>query len=522
MRFSASNAGAHMYGLTQMLKSAAASRPGAPSTRFNGRDRTWAQTRERVARLAGGLAGLGVGTGDRVAILALNSDRYTEFLSAVWWLGAVVVPMNVRWTAAENAYLLENSGSALLFVDRAFVELVPAIAAAAPGVRHLIFCDDGAAPDGMGSYEDLVAASAPHPDVEAGGEDLAGLYYTGGTTGFPKGVMISHRALWYNNLVGSKALGIEPDDVILHAAPMFHMADGCLGGAASMVGATHVYVPRFEPEAAMAAIERHGVTQTVMVPTMIAMLLAHPNFAPERLRSLRAVGYGGSPMPRGTLAQAMERLPGIGFTQIYGQTEMAPIVTVLAPGEHVLEGPRAARLASAGRPAPGCEIRIVDEAGGDVVPGAVGEILARSPGAMHGYWRLDEQTAATLRDGWVRTGDGAYRDDDGFIFIVDRMKDMIVTGGENVFTAEVESAISTHPAVAEVAVIGVPDARWGEAVHAIVVPRPGQTLTVTDLTAHCAPLIANYKHPRGLTLRTEPLPLSGAGKVLKRDLRAPF
>ena len=511
-----------MYGLTEMLRSAAASRPRAASTRCNDRDRTWAETRDRVSRLAGALKGLGVGAGERVAILALNSDRYTEFLSAVWWAGAVVVPMNIRWTAAENAYSLENSEAAVLFVDRAFAPMVREIQAAAPGVTQLVFCDDGPPPDGMTAYEALIEGGAPCPDAEAGGEDLAGLYYTGGTTGFPKGVMISHRALWYNNLVTAKILNIEPEHVILHAAPMFHMADSCQGGAASIVGATHAYIPRFDPEAAMAAIETHGVTHTVMVPTMIAMLLRHQGFAPERLKSLRVIGYGGSSIPRGVLAEALEKLPHVGFTQLYGQTEMAPVVTVLPPGYHRLEGERSGKLASAGRPVPGCEVRIVDETGADAAPGEVGEIVARSPGAMHGYWRLEEQTAATLQDGWVRTGDGAYRDEDGFIFIVDRMKDMIVTGGENVFTAEVESAISTHPAVAEVAVIGIPSDRWGEEVHAIVVLRAGQALTIAEIVAHCRPLIANYKHPRSLTVRSETLPLSGAGKVLKRDLRAPF
>ncbi len=511
-----------MYGLTEMLKSAAAGRPGAASTRFRDRRRTWGETQDRVSRLARALGGLGVGRGDRVAILALNSDRYTEFLSAVWWAGAVVVPMNIRWTAVENAYSLENSEAAVLFVDQAFAAMVPAIRAAAPGLTHLVFCDDGATPDAMMSYEDLITQNSPCADAGVGGETLAGLYYTGGTTGFPKGVMISHRALWYNNLVCAKALNTEADDVVLHAAPMFHMADSCLGGAASIVGATHAYIPRFEPEAAMAAIEAEGVTHTVMVPTMIALLLQHPNFAAERLASLRVVGYGGSPIPRGTLAEALTKLPHVSFVQVYGQTEMAPLVSVLSANYHVLEGERSTKLASAGRPAPGCDVRIVDETGGDVVPGQVGEIVARSPGVMHGYWRLDDQTAATLKDGWVHTGDGAYRDEDGFLFIVDRMKDMIVTGGENVFTAEVESAISTHPAVAEVAVIGIPSDQWGEEVHAILVLRAGHSVTAVEIFAHCEPLIANYKRPRSLTFRTESLPLSGAGKILKRDLRAPF
>jgi acyl-CoA synthetase (AMP-forming)/AMP-acid ligase II len=511
-----------MYGLTEMLNSAARSRPGATSTRFRGRTRTWGETRDRVARLAGVLRELGVAPGDRVAILALNSDRYTEFLLAVWWAGAVVVPMNIRWTAAENAYSLENSGARVLFVDQAFAGLTPEIQAASPCLEHVIYCDDGSSPDGMLGYEALLEGHGLSPDAEAGGEDLAGLYYTGGTTGFPKGVMISHRALWYNNMLCAKVLDVEADDVVLHAAPMFHMADSCLGGAASMVGATHTYIPRFDPEAAMSVIETEGVTHTVMVPTMIAMLLQHPSFSTERLRSMRVIGYGGSSISRGVLADALAKLPHVRFVQVYGQTEMAPVVTALPSSYHQVEGDRTTKLASAGRPAPGCEVRIVDEAGLDVVPGQVGEIIARGPGMMHGYWKLPEQTAATMRGGWVHTGDGAYQDPDGFIFIVDRLKDMIVTGGENVFTAEVESAISTHAAVAQVAVIGIPSDKWGEEVHAIIVPRPGQTVTADEIIAHCEPLIANYKRPRSITVRSDALPLSGAGKVLKRDLRAPF
>ena len=511
-----------MYGLTEMLKSAATSRPTAASTRFGERHRTWRETQDRVARMAAALHGLGVGPGDRVAILALNSDRYTEFLSAVWWAGAVVVPMNTRWTAVENAYSVEDSGSRVLFVDQAFAPMVPAIRAAAPCLKHLVFCDDGAVPDGMASYEALIERHASCADAEAGGEDLAGLYYTGGTTGFPKGVMVPHRALWYNNMVAAKGLNLDADDVALHAAPMFHMADGCLGGGVSIVGAQHTYISRFDPEAAMATIERYGVTHTIMVPTMVGLLLQHPNFAPERFGSLRVIGYGGSPIPRGTLAEALRRLPHVAFVQVYGQTEMAPIVSVMPASYHVFEGPRAGKLASAGRPAPGCEVRIIDESGADVVPGQVGEIVARSPGSMLGYWKLDEQTAATLKDGWVHTGAGAYQDEDGFLYIVDRMKDMIVTGGENVFTAEVESALSTHPAVAEVAVIGIPSEKWGEEVHAILVLRAGHAATEAEILAHCEPLIANYKRPRSLTFRVESLPLSGAGKILKRDLRAPF
>ena len=255
---------------------------------------------------------------------------------------------------------------------------------------------------------------------------------------------------------------------------------------------------------------------------MLAMMMQLPSFEPSRLSSLKVLLYGASPMPEGVLREALTKLPHVNFVQGYGQTELAPFATALSPSYHVLDGPMSTKLRSAGRAAPGLEIRIVDENKKDVTPGSVGEIAVKSPGAMLGYWNLPEQTADTLQNGWVFTGDGGYRDEDGFIFIVDRMKDMIVTGGENVFSAEVESAISTHPAIAEVAVIGIPAEKWGEAVHAIVVLRDGMSASEADIISHCKDRIANYKLPRSVTFRHEALPLSGAGKVLKRSLREPF
>jgi acyl-CoA synthetase (AMP-forming)/AMP-acid ligase II len=511
-----------MMNLTQMLNSAATETPNTISTRFGDRTRTWSETRDRVSRMAHALKELGVGDGDRVAILALNSDRYTEYYFSVWWAGAVVVPMNVRWSAAENAYSMGDAGAKVLFVDAAFAPMVPAIKAETKSPATVIYLDDTDVPSDMLDYEELIASNDPIEDAYRGGEDLAGLYYTGGTTGFPKGVMLPHRSIWYNSLAVAKHAGFEHDDVYLHAAPMFHLADGASSNGASIVGATHAYIPTFDVEAALAAIETHEVTHCLMVPTMIGMLLHHSDFRAERLQSLRSMMYGASPMPQGLLREALEKLPHVDFIQAYGQTEMGPIVTMLPASYHTLEGPKSTKLRSAGRVVVGCEVRIVGEDGRDQPVGEVGEIVTRSPGCMLGYWNLPEQTESTLIDGWVHTGDGAYRDEDGFLFIVDRLKDMIVTGGENVFSAEVESAISTHPAVSEVAVVGIPSEKWGEAVHAIIVPHEGEEVGEAEIIDHCKGLIANYKLPRSITIRRETLPLSGAGKILKRDLRAPF
>lgn len=508
--------------LTQLLNSAADTFPNKIASIDGERQHTWSAWRDRMARLAAALRGLGMAAGDRVAILALNSDRYTEFLYGVWWAGGAVVPMNTRWSAAENAYSLNDSGAQILFVDRNFVPMLDAIRAEASGVKTLIYMSDDAAPEGMLSFEELIAQNAPCNDAIRGGEDLAGLFYTGGTTGFPKGVMLPHRALWYNAMAIAKEIRFNHDTKYLHAAPMFHLADFGFNTAIAMVGACNVFIPSFEPEATLKAIETHQINTSLLVPTMLGMILAHPTFTPERVKSLKRYIYGASPMPEGLLRQALKAMPHVEFYQAFGQTEMAPVVSVLQPEDHVLDGPKSVRLRSAGLPAVGCEIKIVDEDGNVVPRGTVGEIAARSPGTMLGYWNLPEQTEKTLVDGWVHTGDGAYQDEDGFIYIVDRMKDMIVSGGENVFSAEVESAISTHPDVAAVAVIGIPSEQWGESVHAIIIPKPGMEPDAASIIAHCKAQIAGYKCPRSITLCSEPLPLSGAGKVLKRELRAPY
>lgn len=507
--------------LTQMLNSAADTRPGHIATIDGDRRKTWEEIRQRVTRLAAALRALGMAEGDRVAILALNSDRYTEYMFAVWWAGGAVVPMNTRWSVTENVYSLNDSGAEILFIDKNFAPMVDQMRGAAKTVKTFIHLEEDT-PEGMLSYEDLIAGHDPCEDAQCSDETLAGLFYTGGTTGFPKGVMVPQRALWYNNITIAGMANFNSDSIYLHSAPMFHMADLAGGGAAMMAVGTHVYTPSFDPVSTLDAIEAHGVTHVLLVPTMLAMVLQHPDFNVTKLRSVTQYLYGASPMPEGLLRQAMKLLPGVGFAQAYGQTEMAPLVTLLGAKDHILDGPKSKQITSAGRPGWGCEIKIVDEDGKVVPRGTVGEVAARSPGNMLGYWQQPEQTAATMIDGWVHTGDGAYQDEDGFVYIVDRMKDMIVSGGENVFSAEVESAISTHADVAGVAVIGIPSKQWGEAVHAIVILKGGVTPDEQSIIAHCKAQIAGYKCPRSVTFRDEPFPLSGAGKVLKRDLRAPY
>lgn len=526
-----------MMGLTEPLHRAVFSTPDKIATINGTRVFTWSEFKDRVARLAGGLQSLGVKDGDRVAILSLNSDRYFEAYYAVWWLGAVVVPMNIRWSAAENIYSLTDSGASAIFVDAQFSALVPQMMDEAAELKTLIFMDDGETPQDMHSQktrsqktrsqkihrqESLAQDSLAVADARKSGEDLAGIFYTGGTTGFPKGVMLPHRALWFNGLAISKQLFTTQETRYLHTGPMFHLADKAASLAVTMVGGTHLFLPMFSPEGVMETIEQQNVSHTLLVPTMIGMTLQSPNYDPKRFKSMTHLIYGGSPIPEGHLKQMIKELPNIGLINAYGQTEMAPLVSTLDPKHHVLDDANGERYKSVGQLAPGIEARIVDETGKDVKRGNVGEIWARSPGSMQGYWNKPEQTAKTLNDGWVKTGDGARMDKDGFIYIVDRVKDMVITGGENVFSAEVENAVSTFTGVVQVAIIGIPDERWGEAVHAIIVTADGAPLDKDAILSHCRGLLANYKLPRSIEFRTEPMPLSGAGKVLKRQLRKPY
>lgn len=505
--------------ITQTLRRAVQINGKGIATIFGERRRTWAQFQERVARLASALKDMNVGQEDRVAILSLNSDHYLEYFYGVAWAGAASNPVNIRLAPPEIAYTLNDSGSAVLFIDDAFSKMLPALRPLLTVVRHVVFIGDGPCPDSCIEYERLLAQSAPIPDANAGGSDLAGLYYTGGTTGKSKGVMLSHDNIVYNALNVLAALGYDDRSIYLHAAPMFHLADMASTFAVTMAAGTHVAVPRFDVDAVLGMIAKHRVTHSMLVPTMINLLVNFGRIADYDLSSLRRLMYGASPMPEAVLKKTMTLLPGVELAQGYGQTEAAPVITFLEPRFHVEGG---SKLTSAGRPAYGVEVMIVDPQDRDLPRGQVGEICARGMNVMQGYWGLKEQTEQTLRKGWLHTGDVGYMDEDGFVFIVDRAKDMVISGGENVFSIEVEGAIYEHPAVQECAVIGVPSELWGEAVHAVVVPKPDVLVTAEEIIEHCRQRIAGYKLPRSVSFRREPLPASGAGKILKTELRKPY
>lgn len=510
-----------MY-LTQALHRAVQQHPHRIAVRFGDCQRTFPEFADRVARLAGALQTLGMQTGDRVAMLALNSDRYLEYQMAVPWGGGVLNPCNIRWSAAEILYSLEDSGSTILLVDETFRPMVEQIRRDCSTLREVVYCSDGDVPAGMHGYEALLAGAEPVVDALRRGEDLAGIFYTGGTTGFPKGVMLSHTNLCSSGLALRAEELAMPGGTYLHAAPMFHLADIGLAMPHWIEGNTHAIIPAFNPELVLDTLERDRVTNMLLVPTMIQMLVDHPAMKkPRDLSSLKTIAYGASLIPEAVLERAMAALPGVGFVQAYGMTELSPLATINPAWYHTPEARQLGKLRSAGRASYCTEVRIVDAQGKEVPRGTVGEVAVRGPNVMQGYWNKPEQTAAAIRDGWMHTGDGAWMDEDGFIFIADRLKDMIISGGENVYSAEVENALAQHPAVAACAVIGVPSDKWGEAVHAVVVRKPEHEASAETLIAHCKSLIAGYKCPRSVDFK-DALPLSGAGKVLKTKLREPF
>jgi long-chain acyl-CoA synthetase len=510
-----------MFSMTQMIKRAAQTRGNGLATVDGERQQTWVEFRDKIASFAGGLQKLGVTENDSVAMLALNSDRYFEFMFAVPWAGAVFQPINTRLAGPEVVYWLNDSAAKVLIIDSNFADLITHIKSELNHVEHVIFVDDGAAPAGCLTYASLVAA-APVADARRRDDDIAGLFYTGGTTGRSKGVMLSHRNLVINTLQSQQLLDCCEGDRILHVAPMFHIADAIVCMTSAATAGTNYFQPAFVPSATLQGIVDYQIQRLLLVPTMINMLVNAPNVADFDLTSVRSVMYGASPMPEPVIRKAMEVLPTTRFTQAYGQTEAAPVITILSPERHVFDGDMAGKIKSAGQAVPLLDLMIIDAQHQPVGVGIVGEICVRGPNVMLGYRNMHEQTDKTIVNGWLHTGDGGYLDEDGFLFIVDRVKDMIISGGENVYSAEVENALYQHTGINQCAVIGIPHETWGEQVHAIVVLHADVDLDEATLLVHCKSLIAGFKCPRSITFRTEALPLSGAGKILKTELRQPF
>lgn len=507
---------------TQILNQAVSSQPKRVATIFGTRQRTWQEIGERVPRMAGALQSLGLQFGMMVAALAMNNDRYVELFYAVPWAGGAFAPLNVRWSVAENVYALTDSQASILFVDENFIEQARQLQNQMPQVKHLIFMGEGETPEGMLSYEELIAQNEPISDVNRKDDDLYVIFYTGGTTAHPKGVAMSHKGIVFGAVVYLAMLPSIEDLKHLYVPGYFHFAGASPMWYVTLSGGTHVILPKFEPLLTLQAIHEHRVTNTVLVPTMVNMLMHHADFQRFDLSSVQTCIYGGSPMPETLIQNAMKLLPSWSFYQIYGMTETGGFATMLRWRDHLHKDDRAHRLRSCGQPAPGSELRVVRADGSRADVEELGEIIVRSDNLMLGYLHNNDGTAAVLKNGWMHTGDAGYFDVDGYLYVADRVKDMIVTGGENVYSIEVERALFTHPSVREAAVIGIPSDQWGEAVHAVVVLKDGMLATEEDLTAHCRTLIGGYKVPRSIEFRNEPLPTTPVGKVRKNILRDPY
>ncbi len=468
---------------------------------------TWAEHLDRVARAARLLRESGVDEAQRFAVLSRNSFRHAELIHAGYWSGAVPVPVNCRLAPPEIAHILADADCRLVFVEPVFRDLLDTPELKAWKDRAITIGDGDRATEG------LIAAAEPLALRPAREDEDAILVYTGGTTGRPKGVRLSHRNVVSNGLQVGMVLGARADDVYFHVAPMFHSAD-LLGTAFTLRGAAHAYLAAFTPQDYLAAMQDFGVTATMAAPTMLILTLQACDTADYDLGALRWLFYGSAPMAPEWVEKAMAAFATAELAQGYGLSETSPILTILEAKDHrraLAEG-RTDRLASAGRPLPGVELRLVDQDDG------VGEVAVRGPNVTPGYLNLPEVNAAAFRDGWFLTGDVGRLEEDGFLYLLDRRKDMIVTGGENVYSTEVEAALYRHPGVAEAAVFGVSHEVYGETVCAAVVPAPGATLTEDELAAHCRAHIGGYKVPRRI-LFVDALPKSAVGKVLKTELR---
>jgi acyl-CoA synthetase (AMP-forming)/AMP-acid ligase II len=504
--------------LTRALHRTVQQDPDSVMTVYRDRKHTHGQVIDRVSRLGGALRELGLEDGDRAAILALNSDRYSDFLLGTAWAGGVVNPQNIRWAPPEIAFALDDSETGILFVDDMFAGVAEQLRADVKALHTLVYIGEAETPDGMLSMEELIAGTDPAPDRAPRDHEVVGLFYTGGTTGQPKGVMLSSSNLLTSSL-GSLASGsfLTADSRFLHAAPMFHLADLAAWYSLLQMGCQHVIVSHFDVQLVLQAIQDHQVSDVLLVPTMIQMVADAPALPEYDVTSLERIVYGASPIDDDLLARAMKAFPNVSFSQAYGMTELSPVATLLSAEDHMSDT-HPKRRRSAGRAAPHSMVTVVREDGSLADTGEIGEIVVAGPHVMLGYWRRPEETAAALQPDGMHTGDAGYLDKDGYLFVVDRIKDMIISGGENIYSAEVENALCAHPSVATCAVVGVPDDKWGEIVHAVVVLQPGAEATPEDLVAFTREQIAGYKVPRRVTF-ADALPVSGAGKVLKRVLR---
>jgi acyl-CoA synthetase (AMP-forming)/AMP-acid ligase II len=488
---------------------------------------TYQEFFQRLSRFSDYLKGMGIEKGDRVAILHPNCHCFLEVYYAIALRGAAAVPLNYRLSAAELAVIMNDAGVKALITDPRFRQTVSQIRADLPTVGKIIWTGDqtGELPDGERDlgYEEIVAGvSAPLSEVDIAETDIAQIYYTSGTTGRPKGVMLTHKNVTIHALGTIAELQLTDRDVWLHAAPLFHLADAWATWAITWVGGTHVLVSDFDPPAVLAAIEREGVTLTNLIPTMLNMLVNYPKVKEYDYSRLRVLLSGGAPIAPEVVRRIVETFH-CDYIQTYGMTETSPYLTLSLLKGHLLQKSPEEQLcfkSKTGREFIAVELKVVTDEGREIRRDEkeVGEIIVRGDTVTPGYWQLPEETEKAIKNGWLYTGDMAVMDEEGYVTIVDRRKDMIVTGGENVYSTEVENTLYLHPSVLECAVVGVPDEKWGEAVQAIVVLKPAAHVTEEELIHFCKERIARYKAPKSIDFISA-LPKTGSGKIEKKKLR---
>lgn len=508
--------------LAQMVYRNAGCYPDATAIICETRKISWSEFGDRISRLAGGLLALGVKRSDRIAILGENSPEYLEVIYAAAWIGAIAVPLNYRLADAELEAILADSGANTLYVDDVNFERGCTLKESCRSITRVISTAERNLPQDFVAYGDLLSRALPVVPVDSNGSDIVGIFYTGGTTGVPKGVMHTHDNLWLSAFSFALMVGLSKDSISLCSTPLFHVAATCAAIPALMVGGACVIMPRFDTTQVLEAIREHRVTIANFVPSMLRMLLDDPAMDEAEFSSLQSLIYGAAPMPPALLDEVQERMKGPRIHHAYGMTELIACITILPWEYNTPERRHEGRWRSAGHAILSADICIHDAEGKECPPGIVGEICARGPVVMAGYWNKPKETAQALRDGWMHTGDAGYLDEENFLFVVDRLKDMIITGGENVYCSEVEGAISLLDGVHQCAVFGVPHPKWGESVHAVIVPDPGVELLSGAVQEHCRNLIAGYKVPRSIEFRSDPLPLSAVNKILKKDLRQAY
>lgn len=488
---------------------------------------TYKQFAERVYRLANFLRSRGVGQGDCVAIIHQNSHEFLESYFATAQLGAILNPLNFRLSPKELAFILQDSGASLLIASDRFVESVESLAEMRIDMNQVVWTGSAveiSAPFDSVHYEDVLrdekALAPPLPDISD--DDVVHLYYTSGTTGRPKGVMLSHKNVCVHALAAVAELKLGDYDNWIHVAPLFHLADAWATFAITWVGGKHVLAADFDPPSVLSAIQQEQVTITNMIPTMLNMLVNTPGVETHDFSSLRAILSGGAPIAPEVVKKIMETFK-CDYIQTYGMTETSPYLTVSILKEnlaHLSDEEQFLYKAKTGRPFIGVLLKVVREDGTEVTPNdeEVGEIVVKGDIVTRGYWNNPAETEKALRDGWLYTGDMAVLDKEGYVNIVDRKKDMIITGGENVYSVEVENILYTHPSVLEAAVIGVADPKWGEAVKAVLVLKPGETATEKEIIQYCKQHMTRYKAPKSIDFVSE-LPKTGSGKIFKKGLK---